>query len=100
MKIFLFMLFISFKSYAYRLNTNIGAGFNSDTVKFYVTSNSNCTQAGVNPSDLIQLAKDAANDFWNRVPTADIKLVSGGILQTSDALYLTGTLCAKDAYTT
>lgn len=98
MRIFITALFLSsFQSYAFRLNTSNGAAYNSSTIRFYVTSNSTCTNAGVDQNELLSIAKEAVDKFWNRVSTSDIRLESGGIFETSDSLFLTGELCPEQS---
>jgi hypothetical protein len=94
---YLFIFFISINSYAFTLNTNIDAGFEKREVKIWVTSNSTCTNAGVTALDLLDMANEASEKFWNRVPTSYLRMKSGGILQTTDAKYLTGELCVTDS---
>lgn len=91
------LLFLSFNSFAFYLNTNIGASFSNHTVKFYVTSNSTCTNAGVTPSELLSIAEEGAKKFWNRVPSSSLELKSGGFYETSEANFLTGILCVEQS---
>ena len=98
MKLLLLSIFIiSSHAYGFRLNTNIGAKFEDAHVKIYVTSNSTCDEAGISNSELLSIVMDAADDFWNKVPTSNLKIKEGGILETSDSLFLTGELCANDS---
>jgi hypothetical protein len=100
MKYFLILLMYSTQASAFYLITNTGAAFKSKEVKVYITSNSTCTNAGVSNSELLDITIDGVNKFWNRVPTANLKLVRGGTLQTSNSKYLTEELCASDSNTT
>lgn len=84
-------------SFAFTLNTNIDANFDKKEVKVYVTSNSTCTNAGVSAESLLDMAEDAAEKFWNRVPTSYLRIRRGGILQTTDSKFLTGKLCVTDS---
>lgn len=97
MKVLLLLaLFTTAQSvYSFYLNTNIGAKFNKTKVKFYVTSNSTCNNAGVSVSELLSIAEDAADKFWNRVPTANLKIEKGGTYSTTESLFLTGKLCVE-----
>jgi len=94
---YLALLLISINSYAFTLNTNIDANFDSKEVKIWVTSNSTCTSAGVTAQTILDMAVDAADKFWNRVPTSYLRIKSGGILQTTESKYLTGRLCVTDS---
>ncbi len=93
MKILILLLLTSLNAQAFYLMTNTGAAFSQKEVSIYVTSNSTCTNAGLSNTQLLDIAVDGANKFWNRVPTADIKVKRGGILQTSDNNFLTEKLC-------
>ena len=95
---YLILFIISFKAYSFRLNTNIGAAFDNE-VNIYVTSNSTCDQFSMSPSELLEIALDGADEYWNTVATANLTLSRGGILDTTDSDYLTGELCAEDSDT-
>lgn len=87
---------VSTSALAFRLNTNTGAAFSKDEIKIYVTSNSTCTNAGISNEDLLSISVKAAKKYWNKIATADLKIKKGGILQTTDAKFLTGELCVKN----
>jgi len=91
--ILLTFLLCSFSAKAFFLNTSTGAAFDNE-VSIYVTSNSTCTNAGITKERLLEIAVQAAEKYWNRVPTANLTLKRGGILTTTDNLFLTGKLCA------
>lgn len=97
--IILTLLIFSFQSFAFRLNTSTGAAFKDNEVKIYVTSNSTCTQAGTTPEELLDLAVEASDDFWNTVSTANITVKKGGIKTITDTNYITGELCVSDSDT-
>ncbi len=100
MKFLLICLFLyPLSVYSFRLNTNTAAAFGDKNIKIYVTSNSTCSEAGISKEDLLDLAVKGARDFWNKVPTSNINIERGGILQTSNNLFLTGALCASDSQT-
>jgi len=69
MKLFILCLLVSSQAWAFRLSTNINATFADKNVKIFVTSNSTCTQAGISPAELLEIAVDGVNKFWNTVPT-------------------------------
>ncbi len=94
MKNFLILLFFPFNlCYAYYLNTNTGAHFDDSDVKVYITSNSDCTNTGFSKEDILDYAITGSEKLWNSVPTANINIKKGGVLNTNDSLYLTGRLC-------
>ena len=92
--IILISIFFSFNTFAFRLNTNIGASFDNE-VKIYITSNSDCSETGIDQDELLDIAIEGARDYWNNVPSADLNLKRGGIYNTSDNLFLTGELCVN-----
>lgn len=85
--------------YAFTLNTNINANFDATEVKIYVTSNSSCSNAGITNTELLSIAIDGANKFWNKVPSSNLRLKEGGILTTTDSKFLSGILCVVDSDT-
>ena len=88
---------------AFTLNNNIDAGFSDKLVRIHVSANSTCSNAGVSKESLLEMAEDAANKFWNRVPTSNLSLKKGSLYSTgdsaSDDLFLTGILCITDSVT-
>ncbi len=96
---YFFLFLISLNTYAFRLNTNISAAFDSE-VNIYVASNSDCSEFSMTPSELLSIAVDGADEYWNTVATANLTLSSGGLYQTTDNDFLTGELCAEDSDTT
>lgn len=91
----IFLFLSTTPSFAYRLNTSNGASFGNPKVEFYVTSNSSCSNAGVDQQELLSIAKEASDKYWNTVSTSEIKLKSGGVFETTDNLFLTGELCPE-----
>lgn len=100
MKTSLLLFFIiTVNAHAFTLNTNIDANFDKEEVKLYVTSNSTCTNAGISAQELLDIAMDAANKFWNKVPTSYLRIKEGGILKTTDSKFISGILCVTDSET-
>lgn len=103
--ILIYCIFLLFPqiSYAFTLNNNIDAGFADNQVKIHVSANSTCTNAGVSKESLLDMAEDAANKFWNRVPTSNLQLKKGSTYSTGDSAkdsrFLTGILCITDSVT-
>jgi hypothetical protein len=98
MRYLLFFL-LSSNAFAFTLNTNINAAFSSNKVKIYVSENSSCTNAGVSKEELLSIAVEGGQKFWNRVPSSNLELSRGGIYSTSDSKFLTGVLCVEDSVT-
>lgn len=99
MRFIILSILFSFPSFSFYLNTNIGAAFDKKEVKIYITSNSTCTNAGVDKNDILDMAVAGANKYWNRVPTSSLRIKRGGIYQTTDSKFLTEKLCASDSTT-
>ena len=95
----LFALIFVHNSFAFTLNNNIDAGFSDNKITIRVTANSTCNNAGVSKEELLEIAEDAANKFWNRVPTSNLHLSKGSFYATSDDKFLTGILCITDSVT-
>ena len=97
-KLFLILSFSYLNnSWSFTLMTNTAAAFSEKEVKFYITSNSDCANTGISKEEILSIALDSANDFWNTVPSSTLRLKKGGTLTTSDPLYLNGELCAADS---
>jgi hypothetical protein len=78
MKIFFLLFFISSPLFAYTLNNNFGASFKHNEIKVYIAGDTTCSTAQLNIYDLNDLITPANNNFWNRVPTSNIRLSNGG----------------------
>src|SRR3989344_5961101 len=89
-------LFVS-SLYAFTLNNNIDAGFSVPEVSIYVTSNSDCFNAGISQQELLDLAVESGRKFWNKIPSTRLKIKRGGIYETTNELFLTGILCVNDS---
>lgn len=100
MKLLFLLLTYSFYANSFTLNTNTAASFNDHNVKIYITSNSDCANTGHSASDILDIAYDGIKRLWNRVPTSNLRIKYGGILTTSDPLFLSGELCVNDSTTT
>jgi hypothetical protein len=99
--LFLITLFIvSLKSFGFTLNNNVSLAFNSNPVKVNVAvTTTPCTNIGIDERELLTIANDAVNQYWNRTPTSKLKIRSGSLIQTGSDIYrikricLTGTNC-------
>lgn len=89
----LYSLLLSTAAHAYTLNNNFGASFKDNKVKVSIAGNSTCANIGVTANELESYIDPANDDFWNRVPTSNLVLKSGGF--TSNITNIdTGRLCA------
>jgi hypothetical protein len=89
-------LLLVYNGYSFTFTNNIGASFGQDSVAVYVTSNSDCSLAGTSKEEILNYLGPAIEDFWNTVNTSRLTITVGGIYQTDDSNFLTGTLCNPD----
>jgi hypothetical protein len=75
--LFLGLLF-STTAEAWTLNNNFGAAFASNRVKVFVDEGTVCPTNGVTYDELAGLVKPAVDDYWNRVPTSNLRLAAAG----------------------
>lgn len=94
MKIFFLLSFLllNFSAFAFTINNSAGARFENDQVYVDVADNSTCSNAGVSPNDLLDMAQEGADKFWNTIPTSRLN-INRGQLKSVDANFLTGLLC-------
>jgi hypothetical protein len=62
----------------FTLNTSTGAAFEADEVAVNVASIT-CTNLGVSNEELLSLAEEAVDRFWNRVSTSRLQMIRGQI---------------------
>lgn len=89
------LIFIS-NMYAGTFLTNSAAYFSSDSVKVRVASNSDCSNAGTDVAELVEMINPAISQYWNTVTTSRLVLENGGVFETSDANFNTGVLCVEN----
>lgn len=92
MKIILLSFFLIFNVQAFTINNSAGARFENEQIYVDVADNTTCSNAGVTPNDLLDMAQEGADKFWNTVPTSRLN-INRGILKTVDTNFLTGLLC-------
>lgn len=92
MKIFLLSFFITLNTFAFTINNSAGARFENDQIYVDVADNTTCSNAGVSPNDLLDMAQEGVDKFWNTIPTSRLN-INRGILKTVDTNFLTGLLC-------
>ena len=74
MKLLLFMLLVPLTSFAWTLNTNFGASFKDNNVKVFIDGNTTCARNNLTVYDLEDLVKSAVKNYWNTVPTSNLRL--------------------------
>lgn len=83
--------------YAFTLLSAGGYAFNKNEVSINVASPA-CENIGLTNNELLDLAFEAMEEYWNRAPTSRLKIVKGSVLEKSSAfreesLCETGTDC-------
>ena len=96
MKSFIFLSLFIFQTsvYAFTLNNNVGLVFPMDEVKINIADQT-CDNIGIDTNELLSIAKDAVDDYWNKTPTSRFKMRQGSVI-TADARYKTGVICLPD----
>jgi hypothetical protein len=91
------LLLISTNLSAFTLNNNVGARFDNKNVKVYVEDSADCAVINISNTELLDLATEAANRFWNTVATSRLRIARGELVQKS-AAYHTGSMCSSGSY--
>lgn len=91
----LFSLLFLFSSLtqAFTLNNNVAASFDKDEVTLNVASHT-CNNIGITNDELLSLAEEAGELYWNRVHTSRLKLVRGNLVNVSTD-FQTGKVCSN-----
>lgn len=80
--ILLILNLLSNLSYSYTLNNNFAASFKNPDVKVRIVGNTTCENLGLNSIyDLQELVTPAANNFWNRIPTSELRVEEDGFTE-------------------
>jgi len=93
----LLFVLISDQLPAFTLNTNIAANFDQDDVMMNVADHT-CANNGLTHQEILDLAEEAAEKYWNKAPTSRLRLLRGSTLSVAGAFYTdqlcnTGTNC-------
>jgi len=96
MKSLIFLTLIIFQTsiHAFTLNNNVGLVFPKDEVKINIADQT-CDNIGIDTNELLSIAKDAVDEYWNKTPTSRFKMRQGSVI-TADARYKTGVICLPD----
>ncbi len=86
-------LLLSTKAFAFSLSVSNGAFFKENIVK--VNIGDNCQNLGVTSDGLLSLAVEAAEQFWNKVPTSRLRLEQGAVVSVA-AAFRTDAICSTD----
>lgn len=93
MKFIFFTLLFAVEAHAWTLNNNFGASFKKNKVKVYVDGGTVCPTNGLTVNELESMIDPAVEDFWNKVPTSNLRLKPSGF---SDPVFTMneGRLCS------
>ncbi len=83
------LILLSSNLYAFTFNNNGELVFENNEVVINV-SNNTCAN-GLNPQDILSYTRTAIDEYWNRVPTSNLKLVLGGIVDDRNNDFKTAT---------
>tara|TARA_R110000868_G_scaffold334233_4_gene594949 strand:- start:12191 stop:12970 length:780 start_codon:yes stop_codon:yes gene_type:complete len=89
--ILLTLIFFSASVFPFTLNNGAGAAFKTKTIKVNVAAHA-CANIGITNSELLSIAKEAIDIFWNRVSTSSLELVEGSIVSVAGD-FQTGQVC-------
>lgn len=92
-KSLIYILMFTSLAHAYTFNNNFESSFKDNNVKVYVDELTTCANAGMTVYELNDLVGPAVDKFWNRVPSSNLRLKSGGF-STATTNINTGRLCA------
>lgn len=91
----IFLIFIlSFSSHAFTLNNSAAASFENDEVTINVAEIDCPGLSGITYTDLLDIAGEAVERFWNTVPTSALELVRGSVKSVSSNYY-TALICSN-----
>lgn len=94
----MFSVFVSCPLYAFTLNNSATLTFGKDKVAVNIarvsTVAKRCTNIGIDENELLSIAADAVEQYWNRAPTSRLKLAGGSVVSTSDA-YADDLICSS-----
>jgi hypothetical protein len=76
---------------AFTLNNSAAIVFAQDEVSVNIASN-NCSNIGIDETELLSIVADAVDSYWNKSPTSRLKL-RAGIVSSQLAAFKTGLIC-------
>lgn len=94
----LFTMLAMKNAFGFTLSTSTGAAFDikkDREVVMNVEDGGGTCNLGLTPSELLDMAAEAANKFWNRAPTSDLKLVRGKVVDVAG--FHSDDLCSPDS---
>ena len=88
------LLLLSADLYAFTLNTNFAAAFAGDEVIVNLATH-DCSELPYTNDEILSMASEGVNKFWNRVPTSRLKIRRGTHVSVA-ADFSTGPLCTSN----
>lgn len=82
---------LSLKAHAFTLNNSVTLVFGKDEVRVNV-ANVTCSNIGIDTHELLSIAGEAVDQYWNRAPTSRLKLRAGSVI-SANAAYGTDLIC-------
>ena len=89
------LLFIPVNCFAFTLNTSFAAAFDKDEVLVNMATH-DCDELPFTNDEILSMANEGMDKFWNRVPTSKLKIRRGSHVTVS-AEFETGRLCTANA---
>ncbi|MBT3982882.1 MAG: matrixin family metalloprotease [Bacteriovoracaceae bacterium] len=71
---------VSFNLWSFTLNNNVDAAFDSEEVSINLSSSSTCINTGKSTSQILGYLEKAIDEFWNTVPTSNLRLKKGTLV--------------------
>jgi len=96
--IIFFLLMLSQNIFAFTLSNSVAAAFPEDEVTINLASHS-CDNLGISNEELLDLAMEAVDKFWNLVPISRLTLKRGQITNV-DSAFQTDSICTNDTSST
>ena len=89
------LLFIPVNCFAFTLNTSFAAAFDKDEVLVNMATH-DCDELPFTNDEILSMANEGMDKFWNRVPTSKLKIRRGSHVTVSDD-FKTERLCSSNA---
>lgn len=95
--VFLLMTIYFQNVQAFTLNNSVAASFNVDhELAVNMASNTDCSATGLTNDEILSLAVDGIEQFWNQVATSSLRLKKGSLISVSTA-FETDNICTSGA---
>ncbi|HXH31046.1 MAG TPA: matrixin family metalloprotease [Bacteriovoracaceae bacterium] len=78
MKALVLFFLLTAQAEAYTLNNNFGGAFKDSNVDVLVDEQTTCPNVGLTVYELQDIVSEAVENFWNKVPTSNLRLSAAG----------------------